>query len=82
MRSLRADLAYMLAATDIRIIAPIPGRQAIGVEIPNSNRELVRLPDIAGAGGTAGDVLTSALSPLTGGAFRGCSAASRGTVTR
>ena len=48
VRSLRADLAYMLAATDIRIIAPIPGRQAIGVEIPNSARELVRLPDIVG----------------------------------
>lgn len=48
VRSLRADLAYMLAATDIRIIAPIPGRQAIGIEIPNGTRELVRLPDIVG----------------------------------
>jgi hypothetical protein len=48
VRSLRADLAYMLAATDIRIIAPIPGRQAIGIEIPNCTRELVRLPDIVG----------------------------------
>jgi S-DNA-T family DNA segregation ATPase FtsK/SpoIIIE len=40
------DLAYALASTDIRILAPIPGKQAVGVEVPNSRRRLVRLGDI------------------------------------
>ena len=31
---LKDDLAYALAATDIRILAPIPGKQAVGVEVP------------------------------------------------
>jgi S-DNA-T family DNA segregation ATPase FtsK/SpoIIIE len=43
---LRDDLAYALAATDIRILAPIPGKKAVGVEVPNSRRRLVRLGDI------------------------------------
>ena len=46
--SLRDDLAYALASTDIRILAPIPGKQAVGVEVPNSKRRLVRLGDIYG----------------------------------
>ena len=45
--SLRDDLAYALAARDeIRIIAPIPGKQAIGVEVPNPQSSLVTLGDI------------------------------------
>jgi len=40
------DLAYALASTDIRILAPIPGKQAVGVEVPNSRRRMVRLGDI------------------------------------
>ena len=32
------DLAYALASTDIRILAPIPGKQAVGVEVPNTRR--------------------------------------------
>jgi len=40
------DLAYALASTDIRILAPIPGKQAVGVEVPNSKRRMVRLGDI------------------------------------
>jgi S-DNA-T family DNA segregation ATPase FtsK/SpoIIIE len=43
---LKDDLAYALASTDIRILAPIPGKQAIGVEVPNQRRKLVRLGDI------------------------------------
>ena len=40
------DIAYALASTDIRILAPIPGKQAVGVEVPNARRRMVRLGDI------------------------------------
>jgi S-DNA-T family DNA segregation ATPase FtsK/SpoIIIE len=43
---LKDDLAYALAATDIRILAPIPGKQAVGVEVPNARRKIVRLGDV------------------------------------
>jgi S-DNA-T family DNA segregation ATPase FtsK/SpoIIIE len=43
---LKDDLAYALAATDIRILAPIPGKQAVGVEVPNVHRKMVRLGDV------------------------------------
>jgi S-DNA-T family DNA segregation ATPase FtsK/SpoIIIE len=45
---LKDDLAYALAATDIRILAPIPGKQAVGVEVPNAHRRIVRLGDVFG----------------------------------
>jgi S-DNA-T family DNA segregation ATPase FtsK/SpoIIIE len=40
------DIAYALATPDVRILAPIPGRSAIGVEVPNRHRRLVTLGDI------------------------------------
>ena len=40
------DLAYALASTEIRILAPIPGKQAVGVEVPNATRKMVRLGEI------------------------------------
>ncbi|MBK5230528.1 MAG: DNA translocase FtsK, partial [Thermoleophilia bacterium] len=43
---LKDDLAYALATTDIRILAPIPGKRAVGVEVPNILRRVVRLGDI------------------------------------
>jgi S-DNA-T family DNA segregation ATPase FtsK/SpoIIIE len=43
---LRDDLAYALATTEIRILAPIPGKQAVGVEVPNLSANLVTLGDI------------------------------------
>ena len=43
---LKDDLAYALASTDIRILAPIPGKRAVGVEVPNARRKMVRLGDI------------------------------------
>ncbi|HKQ18038.1 MAG TPA: DNA translocase FtsK [Solirubrobacterales bacterium] len=43
---LKDDLAYALASTDIRILAPIPGKKAVGVEVPNTRRKMVRLGDI------------------------------------
>jgi len=47
--ALKDDLAYALATTDIRILAPIPGKQAVGVEVPNTAPNLVTLGDIQGA---------------------------------
>jgi DNA segregation ATPase FtsK/SpoIIIE, S-DNA-T family len=43
---LKDDLAYALAATDVRILAPIPGKQAVGVEVPNARRRIVHLGDV------------------------------------
>jgi DNA segregation ATPase FtsK/SpoIIIE, S-DNA-T family len=40
------DIAYALAAPDVRIVAPIPGKSAIGVEVPNRQRDLITLGDI------------------------------------
>jgi DNA segregation ATPase FtsK/SpoIIIE, S-DNA-T family len=44
--SLKDDLAYALATTEIRILAPIPGKQAVGVEVPNLAANIVTLGDI------------------------------------
>jgi S-DNA-T family DNA segregation ATPase FtsK/SpoIIIE len=44
--SLHKDIAYAMASPDVRILAPIPGRQAIGVEVPNEERQVVALGDI------------------------------------
>ncbi|MGK2929221.1 MAG: DNA translocase FtsK 4TM domain-containing protein [Acidimicrobiales bacterium] len=44
--SLAKDIAYNMATPDVRILAPIPGKQAIGVEVPNARRQLVAVGDI------------------------------------
>jgi S-DNA-T family DNA segregation ATPase FtsK/SpoIIIE len=44
--ALKDDLAYALATTEIRILAPIPGKQAVGVEVPNLSPNVVTLGDI------------------------------------
>ncbi len=47
--NMRDDLAYALAAEDVRILAPIPGKRAVGVEVPNTVRHMVHLGDVAQA---------------------------------
>ncbi|MGB2756488.1 MAG: DNA translocase FtsK 4TM domain-containing protein [Acidimicrobiia bacterium] len=44
--TLSHDIAYAMASADVRILAPIPGRSAVGVEVPNKLRQLVTLGDI------------------------------------
>ena len=56
--SLRDDLAYALATTEIRILAPIPGKQAVGVEVPNRSPNMVLLGDLV-------DDMPPQASPLT-----------------
>ena len=41
--NMRDDLAYALAADDVRILAPIPGKRAVGIEVPNKLRQMVHL---------------------------------------
>ena len=56
--ALKDDLAYALATTEIRILAPIPGKQAVGVEVPNLSPNIVTLGDIY-------DEMPAGASPLS-----------------
>ncbi|HEU4494251.1 MAG TPA: DNA translocase FtsK, partial [Rubrobacteraceae bacterium] len=46
VRNLQQDIAYALAATEVRILAPIPGKSAVGVEVPNTRPAQVTLGDV------------------------------------
>ncbi len=57
--SLHKDIAYAMATPDVRILAPIPGKQAIGVEVPNVRRQIITVGDLL-----VSEEATNAVHPL------------------
>ena len=52
---LTRNIAYAVATDNIRLLAPIPGKSAVGIEVPNSDREMVRLADVLMSGRSRSD---------------------------